>query len=351
VVCVRLRRVKKVSRKLANGRIETYWYAWVGGPRLEGKPGSPEFIASYNRAAADRQAVPKDILKSIIAKFRASADYTQLSVSSKRAYATYLSEIEVEFGEMPLAVLADPRVRGDFLEWRDGMSETPRKADYAWTVLARLLSFGKNRGLIGVNPCERGGRLYRADRADLVWTDETLDRLFAVSSREVAAVVTVALWTGQRQGDVLRLPWSSCDGSSVRLKQSKTGRRVVVPITAALRETIESLPQRGPIMLTSSDGRPWTSDGFRASFGKACAKAGIDQLTFHDLRGTAVTRLAIAGCTESEIAAITGHSLKGVSEILDRHYLSRDNVLGENAMRKLETITKVGKRQENGSAG
>lgn len=63
----------------------------------------------------------------------------------------------------------------------------------------------------------------------------------------------------------------------------------------------------------------------RASFGKACAKAGIEDLTFHDLRGTAVTRLAVAECTESEIAAITGHGLEGVSEILDRQYLSRDN--------------------------
>jgi len=327
-----------------------YWYAWIGGPRLDGKPGSPEFMASYNRAVADRKAVPKDTLKSIVAKFRASADYTRLSSSSKRAYAAYLSAIELEFGDMPLAVLADPKIRGDFLEWRDGMSATPRKADYAWTVLARLLSFGKDRGLIGVNPCERGGRLYHANRADLVWTYETLDRLFAVASREVAAVATIALWTGQRQGDVLKLPWSAYDGSHIRLKQSKTGRRVVVPVTAELRKTIESLPRRGPIMLTSTDRRPWTSDGFRASFGKACARAGVEHLTFHDLRGTVVTRLAVAECTVSEIAAITGHSLKGVSEILDRHYLSRDNALGENAMRNLEAGTKIGKRRENEGA-
>src|SRR5262249_35563126 len=47
-------------------------------------------------------------------------------------------------------------------------------------------------------------------------------------------------------------------------------------------------------------------------------------LTFHDLRGTAVTRLAIAGATEAEIATITGHSLRSVRAILDTHYLARD---------------------------
>jgi integrase len=62
--------------------------------------------------------------------------------------------------------------------------------------------------------------------------------------------------------------------------------------------------------------------------------------TFHDLRATAVMRLAIAGCTEAEIATITGHSLRSVRAILDTHYLARDPALGESAIRKLETRTK-----------
>jgi hypothetical protein len=42
----------------------------------------------------------------------------------------------------------------------------------------------------------------------------------------------LALWTGQRQGDLLRLPWSGYDGSVIRLKQGKTGARVTVPVGA-----------------------------------------------------------------------------------------------------------------------
>ena len=58
------------------------------------------------------------------------------------------------------------------------------------------------------------------------------------------------------------------------------------------------------------------------------------------MRGTAVTRLALAQCTEAEIATITGHSLRSVRAILDTHYLARDPALGESAIRKLETGTK-----------
>jgi integrase len=74
-----------------------------------------------------------------------------------------------------------------------------------------------------------------------------------------------------------------------------------------------------------------------AHWGKTCIKAGLsDDLHFHDLRGSAVVRLAIAGATVPEIATFTGHSLKDVEAILDKHYLGRDVRLAENAVRKLD---------------
>src|SRR5262249_57988999 len=96
----------------------------------------------------------------------------------------------------------------------------------------------------------------------------------------------------------------------------------------------------GPIILTSTDKWPWTPDGFRASWGKACGRAGVVGVTFNDLRGTAVTRLALAGCTEPEIATITGHSLRDVRTILDSHYLHPHPAVAESAIQKLERRTK-----------
>jgi integrase len=150
----------------------------------------------------------------------------------------------------------------------------------------------------------------------------------------------MALWTGQRQGDLLRLPWSAYDGTHIRLRQSKSRKPVVILVVAPLKAALDVAVKRSPIILTNSEGKPWTSDGFRASWRKACATAGVRGVTFHDLRGTAVTRLAIVGATEAEIANITGHSLRDVHAILDLHYLARDPALGENAIRKLERGTR-----------
>src|SRR5262249_34922589 len=69
---------------------------------------------------------------------------------------------------------------------------------------------------------------------------------------------------------------------------------------------------------------------------QASAKAGVVGLTFNDLRGTAVTRLALVGCTEAEIATVTGHSLRDVRSILDAHYLHRDPEMARAAIHKLE---------------
>src|SRR5580692_3979624 len=94
------------------------------------------------------------------------------------------------------------------------MADTPRKADYAWTTLARVLSVAHDRGRIPVNPCQRGGRLYEADRAEKIWTENDIARLLAVASPSIAIAALLALWTGQRQGDLLRLPWSAYEENS-----------------------------------------------------------------------------------------------------------------------------------------
>jgi integrase len=233
---------------------------------------------------------------------------------------------------MPIEALSAPEVRGEFKTWRDTMADTPRKADYAWTVLARLLSSAMDRGKIATNPCERGGRLYKADRSEVIWTEEHIKEFCSVASFELP------LWTGQRQGDLLRLTWNDYDFRSIRLRQKKGAKRVTIPVRDPLKSVLDAIRNtdlKATTILTNSRGKPWTEDGFRTSWGKAFDKSGIaDDLHFHDLRGTAITRLALADCTIPEIAAITGHSLKTVDAILQAHYLGGTTELAEAAILK-----------------
>lgn len=203
------------------------------------------------------------------------------------------------------------------------------------------MSFAKDRGIIETNPCERGGRLYVADRTEKLWGETEIAALLAVAPAEIELALVLALWTGQRQGDLLRLPWSAYDSSHIRLRQSKTGRRMTLPVGQPLKVLLDLTERRSPLVLTNTYGRPWTSDGFRTSWGRACDKAGVTGLTFHDLRGSAVVRLALAEATVPQIATFTGHALRDVEAILDAHYLGRDVKLAEAAVLKLEARTKL----------
>jgi integrase len=333
---VHLKGVKKVTAKLATGETKVYYYAWNGGPRLDGEPGSAEFVRSYAAAWQQRKTPPPGTLFTLIAEFKASAEFLSKSASTQRNYRLYLRLIENEFGDLPLKALMDPEIRGEFKRWRDKLADKPRKADYAWTTLARVLSVAKDRGRITVNPCAAGGRLYKADRTDKIWGEAEIASTLSIAPPELELALMLALWTGQRQGDLLRLPWSAYSGTHIKLRQSKTKRTVVIPVSTYLNGYLERAPRRSTLILTNTRGLPWTSDGFRTSWAKLCAKAKIDSLTFHDLRGSAVVRLALAGATVPEIATFTGHSLNDVEAILDAHYLGRDVHLAENAVRKLE---------------
>jgi integrase len=338
---IRLKGINSIRKRLADGSERIYYYAWKGGPPLCGEPGSSEFVASYNEAIARKVAAPQDALVSILQAYQASGEFNGLAARTRRDYVEKLKVIEQAFADFPLAALTDRRTRGVFLAWRDKLAaKSRRQADYAWQVLARVLSWANNRGLVLANPCARGGRLYRGSRVDQIWTADDEAAFLKSAPSYFHLPLKLALWTGQRQGDLLRLPWSAYDGTHIRLKQGKTGARVAIPVGAPLKAALDAAVKVGPLILVNSLKRPWTSHGFQTSWRIAARKAGVVGVTFHDLRGTAVTRLAVVGCTEAEIATITGHSLRDVRSILDANYLHRDPALGKSAITKLERGTR-----------
>ena len=73
-----------------------------------------------------------------------------------------------------------------------------------------MLSWSLDRGLISTNPCERGGRLYRSGaRVEKIWTATHESAFFDKAPAHLHLPLLLALWTGQRHGDLLRLPWSA----------------------------------------------------------------------------------------------------------------------------------------------
>lgn len=329
--------VHKVAKvKDPKGPDDYYYYAWrgKGAPRMQAKPGTKAFTLEYVRLTKDRvKHTAAGTLASMIAEFRASAGYLKLSPSTRRDYERQLSVIIDAFGDMPIRAIEERGSRRLFLEWRDTMKATPRTADMHIALLARVFAWAKGNEIILRNPLERVERLHEGSRRDIIWSLEQIETVLTGATEHIRNVALMALWTMQRQADLLTMPTLAFDGERIAVKQHKTGARVRVRAAADILPILQDAKATGrQRVLVNSFGQNWTSSGFRASWRKEMKRLGILGVTFHDLRGTAIT-FAYAKLDASHdekikmIAEISGHSKDDAEAIIRRHYLAGEAVI------------------------
>lgn len=337
MVRANLKGINTVRKRLKDGTVARYYYHRASGRRLGGSPGSAEFLRDYAAAEATLVDTRKGTLVGLIREFTLSPEFAKRAESTQKEYRRMLTKVEAEFGTMPLAVLEDPRVRSDFLTWRAEVATTSgeREADNRLSVISAMLSWALQNGRVFSNHVTGFRRLHSVDRSELIWLPEHIEAFMKVAPIEMQRALILALHTGQRQGDLLRLTWGNYDGRLISLRQGKTGRRVDIPCTIALKRMLDEVDKKAAVVLTTKTQLPWKARYFKSQWEAASRAAGISQLHFHDLRGTAITMLAEAGCTTPQIAAITGHSLKTVTTILDK-YLARTSVLAGEAITLFE---------------
>jgi integrase len=255
--------------------------------------------------------------------YKASADYQKLAPSTKVQWGPWLDRIAAYF-DLSIAAFDNPKVRPIIRQWRNKYADTPRTADMGMQVLSRVCGYAVEQGKLIVNPCEGIKALYSADRAAIIRTDADIAAIKQAVSPEVGHAIDLAALTGLRRGDLLRLSWSHIHGNEIVISTNKSGQRVEarIPLYADLRAVLARIPKRAITVLTNSKGRAWTGDGLGSIIIEAKKKAGIGELHFHDLRGTAATRFYLAGLDKRVIAEILGWT-EGSVETIIRKYVDR----------------------------
>ena len=350
--------IRRVVRRGPDGEIvSVYYYAWRGGPRLVGKPGSREFTASYAAAVRGQKRQPADTLAGLALRYQASPEFEGLADSTQKEWRRRIANIcadqdELDIGGMPIEALNDPRVKADILAWRDQWRATPRGADFRMQVLSRVLSWGQQRGLLTINVATGVSQLYKNNRADQVWTADELDRYVAASSSpEISFVAPLACLVGLRLDDLHTLLWSEIgDVAIVKVTKKGRGQRTaVIPLLAETRDLLATIrgqqvarhaeltaravrlgraPPSLPLtVLSNTFGRPWRYSGLETRIGetKAAAKPPIEK-HLHDARGTFATRLRKTGLTAPEIADALGWDEVRVERLLTI-YVDRNTIV------------------------
>lgn len=312
----------------------------------------------------------------LITHYKQSDDWTSLRPKTHRGYLQCLARIETWCADAPVRSITAVQVR----RLMDSMKHTPSFMNAVARVLRLLLEHGRRHGFVTVNPALRPG-LAGTEPTGLIWPREAIPLFVAAADRlgrhSIGTAVLVNEWLGQREGDILRMPWHVLRNGTLWVKQSKTGAGVGLPVGMVdhlvrrleeergrqLARAGNSRPIPATIIVDEHTGLPFKEDRFRHVFADVRAAAAKDvpegfevdflmpgrdmmdprafivrmeQLTFMALRHTGVTRLAEAECDNSLIASITGHSETSVDGIIRRYKVRTAKVARLAFQRRLD---------------
>jgi integrase len=276
-------RVRRVRKRLADGTIKTYEYA--GPPKRQAPP------------------LPSDSLRDLMVAYERSPEWLALKPRTKAAKLVSLRHLH-PIQHLPVTDLK----RRYVLTLRDGIAAGvgPAAANAFAAALASVMAWARDHGWVEHNPADRikslpGGHLP-------TWTEDDLVRALDVMLPHHRRALLFAAYTGQRRGDLIAARWSDIAGNVWRLTQEKTGARLALPLHPDLLAELATWPRTAVTVLTDRDGRPWRAQTLNMGLMRALRGIGLRGHNIHGLRKLAAVRLAEAGATVHEIAAITGHA-------------------------------------------
>jgi integrase len=244
------------------------------------------------------------------------------------------------------------KLRADMLaKWHSGLAEKARRnrgktiavnmrdpnqvrsrrasANRILTIVKAALNYNWRLDRLGdvtpewqkVRPFQRVER-YMAGLAPRMLDEDEIGRLLANSPPDLRDLLSAALMTGARLGELvsLRVGDYQPEHARVRIYQSKTGKTLLQPLTAEGAALFARLANTRPSdapMLTRADGKAWTRHDAARMTRLALAAAGITGASFKTTRATYGKLLLLATHDIELVARALGHS---DSRVTRAHY-------------------------------
>jgi integrase len=314
---------------------------------LPGPYGGQEFLVAYYAALHGK---PVEIgasrtlsysMSALIVAYYASADFKALRPTSAKLYRQILERFRGTYGDHDATGMKAAHVRKLLAE----RAATPDAANRLLGLISILMELAIASGWREDNPAFGVKRLKHRVTAFATWAETDIEAYrnhYPLGTRE-RLVLELAICTAQRRGDLVRLGWRHVINGAISLKQSKTGEAVTVKIIQELRAALDLCPKDRLTFISQADGRPLGAASLGAEFREWLRKAGMpDQLSLHGLRKASARRLAEAGCSVHEIAAVTGH--RTLTEIARYTREAERTRLAESGMGKV--VNMLGRTKE-----
>lgn len=322
-------------RKSSSGNARYYLDYFDNGKRIQRVSRK---AASFEDAYAElRQVVFKEPEKKRVS-FSTFADeyledYAKPTKKSWKTDKVRLKKLKKYFKETDLRQITPmeiERFRSLLLVKGQQKSTTNRSL----ALLKRMFNLAIEEGYAEVNPARKVKMFSEADNLKERILTEGEERLLLVSCCEhMKDIVTFALNTGMRLGEILNLKWANVDMKSgtIKVEFTKSGKTRIVPVNQTLREMLARPRKRGEVYVFTN---PDSKDRFREtkrSFKTGCRRAGIEGLRFHDLRHTFASRLVQNHVDVGTVRKLLGHS----TLLITQRYIHSDETTLRSAVGSL----------------
>ncbi len=224
-----------------------------------------------------------------------------------------LKKLKNVFGDMKLESVEPPHIQ-QYLDMREAKVSANREIKLLSTIYRYAISWG----LCKSNPCQ--GTFYHKESArNRYITDSEMSEIRKHADPMYQAIIDLAYITGMRRGDILSLKLIDIDEDhGIYNQQGKTGKRQLFTWTSGLHKVVANAKRarktRNLIYLfTNTHGQQITDTGFNSAWRRIRNRAGIDDVTFHDIRAKSLTDAKeIGGLDYAQ--ALGGHANQGMTE-------------------------------------
>jgi len=280
-------------------------------------------------------------LNALCVLYMQSPEWGALRPNSRRIYEYGMTK----FGKL-MKRDADTITRPQVLDLRDELFHQRGVCRITLAALNNVLKFGYDRGHVKMNHAANMRNMPKP-KPFKRWSENEVDRFLLNSPVHLKRAVMLALFTGQRRSDLIRLRWDQYDGRFIHLVQTKTGKELSIPVHPVLGHELALMQDERrfttgkgrkalcPYILVNTYYDPWTDRHLTRSISTHSRSLDIADRQLHGIRKTTCAKLAEIGCTPHEIASITGQSLQEVE-----HYTreASQKVMATNAMKRWEDV-------------
>ena len=306
--------------------------------------GGEEFVRRYEAAlrslncgGAKDRTEPRTVGAAVTAYY-GSPEYKLLGPTTKRTRRRALERVRAKHGEKRL----DRMKRREAKAIRDGKADTPTAANELLYLFRVLMEVAIDLGWRIDNPAAGIKMLPAPTDGFHTWTEEEIDRYVAAHPPGTTAHVAMMLmlFTAAAKADAVGLGWANVRNGRLSYRRTKRrrfdGPLVDIPIHPDLQAVLDGLPRDAATFLQTETGKQRSANGLGNKMREWCDEAKLPECTAHGLRKAIATRLAQAGATTHEIAAILGHLSLRLVEIYTRD--ANRAKLADNGFEKLRSV-------------